>query len=125
MSEYRDAQLKHIAEALIRIAVALEDIAGAQAGVKDTPQPPPAAAAATPAYEAAVQALKDMPDDLPPEVPKGKPVTKEEVVAALNSYSRVHGVGPAKKVLQSYGETLGAVPVEKYGELLALLQVTK
>ena len=119
MSHYETKML----EAVERIAVALEALAGAQVGVMYTPRPP--AAAATPAYEAAVQALKDMPDDLPPEVPKGKPVTKEEVVAALNSYSRVHGVGPAKKVLQSYGETLGAVPEDRYIELIKMLQVTK
>jgi hypothetical protein len=105
-------------ETLERIAAALEHLAGGNA--------PAVKAEAPAAYEAAVQALKDLPDDLPPpEAPKGKPPTKEEVVAALNAYSRVHGVGPAKKVLQSYGEALGAVPVEKYAELMALLAVTK
>ncbi len=75
-------------------------------------------------YAQAVAALKAMPDDIPAPAPKGKPATKEDVVKALNTFSRVHGVAAAKGVLTQFGATLGDVPEEKYGELVALLAVT-
>jgi hypothetical protein len=76
-------------------------------------------------YAKAVQAIVDMPDDIPAPAPKGKPATKDDVVKALNTFSRVHGVAAAKSVLTQFGATLGDVPEEKYGELVALLAVTQ
>ena len=74
-------------------------------------------------YAKAVQAIVDMPDDIPAPAPQGKPATKEQVVSELNAFSRAKGVAAAKKVLQGYGESLGAVPEEKYADLIAELKV--
>ena len=123
-------ELKRIADALERIATHLEgevlvhiDVPKATATVETIGSK--VSDIATPAnYEKAVAALKAMPDDIPAPAPKGKPATKEDVVKALNTFSRVHGVAAAKGVLTQFGATLGDVPEEKYGELVALLAVT-
>jgi hypothetical protein len=127
MSHYETKML----EAVESIALSLSRIANKMClgHVPDVPQKHSATVETTHSlaadYDAAVAALKAIPDDIPAPAPKGKPATKEDVVKALNTFSRVHGVAAAKGVLAQFGATLGDVPEEKYGELVALLAVTQ
>ncbi len=124
MSHYETKML----EAVESIALSLSRIANkvCLGHGPDVPQKHSATVeTATSDYAAAVQRLTDMPDDIPAPAPKGKPATKDDVVKALNTFSRVHGVAAAKSVLTQFGATLGDVPEEKYGELVALLAVTQ
>lgn len=123
--------LRRIADALERIATHLEGEVMIQ--LRDFAPPGQKASvtvatqhtlASSDAYETAVANLKAMPDDIPPEpVEAEEPVTRAEVVAALNAHGRVHGIPSAKKILAGYGATLDDVPAEKYAELVKMLKV--
>jgi len=76
------------------------------------------------AYDTAVAAIKGMPDDIPAApVKEEKPVTKPEVVAALNQHAKIFGIESSKKVLASFGPKLDAIDPARYGDLLAQLGV--
>lgn len=130
MSEYRDAQLKRIADALERIACAqegrrvIQDMVHSPTTALPTPACPGPAKEDTSAYEKAAAALKAMPDDIPPEPATKAEIEKADVVAALNQYSRVHGVPAAKKVLASFAASgqLADVPEDKWPDLVGILK---
>jgi hypothetical protein len=120
-------------ELLNRIATALEGIAEAMgARAVDASLRSPQYKGATPqqvdadAYTKAVEELKAMTDDIPAEPDPVEPPKKEEVIAALNSYARVHGVEAGKKLIASYGvKRLDEIPVEKWADVVGLCAVAK
>jgi hypothetical protein len=129
-TEYIENLLDRIAAALERIATHLEggDVPDRFAGFVPTgvtcTATPEMLGSMDPNYAKAVQALVDMPNDELPLAAPAKPVTKDEVVKALNNFAKAHGMPAAKKVLQTFGEGLGSVDPSKYGELIALLKAT-
>lgn len=117
---------------LERIACALEELVALYRGTpseRDLMEPAYKETASvsvmTSDYEAAVEKLKALTDDIPPEPAPAPEVTKADVIAALNKFAAVHGVAAGKKLLAQFAPRLDEVPVERYAELVILLEVTK
>jgi hypothetical protein len=114
-----------VEQALNRIADALEALA--QAEVPEMRNMEKAfATAPDEGYARAVQAIIDMPDDVPPEpVIPVDPVTRQDVVDELNRFAKVHGMSAAKNIIAQFGEGLSAIDPGKYGEVIDMLKKVK